>query len=49
MVKRLDEDADAWVHHEFGVDKVSQLNVRQASMFIENLRTAIEDQQPVNA
>lgn len=49
MAKRLDEDADAWVHHEFGVDKVTDLNVRQASEFIDTLKTAIEDQQPAIA
>ena len=49
MAKRLNEDADAWVHHEFGVDKVVDLNVRQASEFIDTLKTAIEERQPVNA
>lgn len=49
MVKRLNEDADAWVHHEFGVDKVADLNVRQASEFIDTLKSAIEEPQPVNA
>jgi hypothetical protein len=49
MVKRLDEDGDAWVHHEFGVDKVADLSVRQASEFIDVLKANIEDQQPVNS
>lgn len=49
MAKRLNEDADAWVHHEFGVDKVVDLNVRQASEFIDTLKSAIEERQPVNA
>ncbi len=49
MVKRLDEDGDAWVQHEFGVDKVADLNVRQASAFIDILKSGIDDRQPAHA
>lgn len=46
MVRRLDEDGDAWVRHEFGLDKIGDLTVRQASEFIDVLKQAIGDQQP---
>jgi len=49
MVARLDEDGDTWVRHEFGVDRVSDLTVRQASQFIDILKGAIDDQQPEGA
>ncbi len=49
MVKRLNEDGDEWVHHEFGVGNVGSLSVRQASEFIDILKSVIEDQQPANA
>lgn len=43
MTKRLNEEADAWVQHEFGVDKLDDLTVRQASEFIDTLKTLSED------
>jgi hypothetical protein len=49
MTRRLDEDANAWVEHEFGVNKVSDLTVRQASSFIDILKTAIESTDPQEA
>lgn len=29
MIKRLEEDGDAWAHHEFGVDGIGALSVHK--------------------
>lgn len=45
MVGRLNEDGDRWVEHEYGVSRVADLTVKQASDFIDVLKRAIEDQE----
>lgn len=42
MAGRLDQDADEWATHEFAVDGVTNLNVRQASQMIDALKSELE-------